>query len=384
MMNKAGMHIGRYFNMAAHKTVILTICAILGFISNILLFTSCGLLMPRPQEPEERRYHVREVVFSGGTEGVALAGELTLPQTGGPFPAVIIVAGSGPHHRNEEVAGHKVFLVLSDYLTKRGYAVLRYDKRGIGHSSGDYHMTTMDDFANDAAAAMRWLKTQSSIDTDRVGLLGHSSGGYVAPLAAQRAGAAFLVLLAAPARQLAEEIYYQNTVIPRALGKSEEWTARHIEAVRELIKIFKCAETAEQVRKQYEVLAEKYQSHFDLLGISVEESLDLLPAVWWMWAVHYDPIPALKAYPGPALAMFGGKDLQVSASANASVMKKVLSHEASKTIIFPGLNHLLQPARTGSVEEYAWIEITFDQSAMETIANWLDSLFQIKNAPFSK
>lgn len=360
--------------MTASKTVILTICAILGFIGNMLLFASCNLLMPRPQEPKGRSYHVKEVLFTGGTEGVMLAGELTTPQTGGPFPAVILIAGSGPQNRNEDVAGHKVFLVLSDYLTKRGYAVLRYDKRGIGASSGDYQMATMDDFANDARAAMRWLKTQSNIDTACVGFLGHSTGGYVAPLAAQRSGAAFLVLLAAPARELAEVMKYQQTVIPRAMGKSEEWTARHGEAVRELIKIFKFAETAEQVRKQYEDLAAKYQSDLDLLGNSVEESLELLPAAWWMWAVHYDPLPALKAYPGPALAMFGGKDLQVCAEANAPIMKKVLSHEASKTMIFPGLNHLFQPAKTGSIEEYAWIETTFDQGAMETIANWLDSL----------
>jgi uncharacterized protein len=379
MMNKTNMHIGRSFIVATNKTVILIICVILGFIG----YSGCGLLMPRPQEPKKRLYHVREVVFAGGTEGVMLAGELTTPQTGGAFPAVILIAGSGPHERNEEVAGHKVFLVLSDYLTKRGYAVLRYDKRGIGHSSGEYHIATMEDFANDAAAAMRWLKTQSNIDRDRVGFLGHSTGGYVAPLAAQSASAAFLVLLAAPARELAEVMNYQQTEIPRAMGKSEEWTARHGEAVRELIKIFKSAETAKQVRKQYEDLAEKYQGDLDLLGNSVEESLELLPAVWWMWAVHYDPLPALEAYPGPALAMFGGKDLQVSASANAPVMKNVLCHEASKTIVFPGLNHLFQPAKTGSIEEYAWIETTFDQSAMEAIANWLDSLFQIKNAPFS-
>jgi alpha/beta superfamily hydrolase len=303
-----------------------------------------------------------------------LAGEVTAPQTGGPFPAVILIAGSGPHDRNEDVAGHKVFLVLSDYLTKRGYAVLRYDKRGIGKSSGDYKTATMDDFAKDAGAAMRWLKTQSNIDTARVGFLGHSSGGYVAPLAAQRAGAAFQVLLAAPARKLTEEIYYQNTVIPRAVGKSEEWTALNMVATRELIKIYKSAETAGQLREQSKNLLEKYQSELGLPANHVEKSLELLPAVWWMWAVRYDPLPALKAYPGPVLAMFGGKDLQVSAEANASVMKKALSHEDSKTISFPELNHLFQPAKTGAPEEYVWIETTFDQCAMEAIANWLDSL----------
>jgi pimeloyl-ACP methyl ester carboxylesterase len=359
--------------MAIYKSGILTICAILGFIGIMLFISGCSLSIPRPQEPKERLYHVREVAFRGGTEGVTLVGELTTPQTGGPFPAVILIAGSGPLDRNENVAGHNVFLVLSDYLTNRGYAVLRYDKRGVGDSSGNYQLATMDDFANDAGAAMRWLKTQSNIDPACIGFLGHSSGGYVAPLAAQRADAAFLVLLAAPARELAEEMDYQQTVIPKAMGKSEPWTARHMEAVRELIKIFKSAETAEQVRKQYEDLAEKYQRELDLLGISVEESLELLPAVWWMWAVRYDPLPALKTYPGPVLAMFGSKDLQVSASANAPVMKKVLSHEDSKVIIFPGLNHLFQPSKTGSIEAYARIETTFDPGAMEAIANWLDS-----------
>jgi alpha/beta superfamily hydrolase len=374
IMNKAEKHIGRKLKLSLCNTFILTTCAIIGVIGTILLFTSCSLLMPRPQEPKERSYNVRKVVFKGGSEGVTLAGEVTMPQTNGPFPAVILIAGSGPHNRNEEVAGHKVFLVLSDYLTRRGYAVLRYDKRGIGKSSGSYQTATMEDFAKDAGAAMRWLKTQSNVDTARVGFLGHSTGGYVAPLAAQRAGAAFLILLAAPARELAEEIYYQNTVIPRVMGKSEKWTALNMEAVREMIKIYKSAETAGQLREQSEGLVEKYRSALSLPSNYVEKSLELLPAVWWMWAARYDPLPALKTYPGPVLAMFGGKDLQVSAKANASVLEEVLSHEASKIISFPELNHLFQPAKTGTLEEYAWIETTFDQGAIEAIVNWLDSL----------
>lgn len=367
--------------MSLCKTIILTTSAIFGVIGTILFFTSCSLLMPRPQEPKERPYHIREVVFPGGAEGVMLAGEVTMPQTGGPFPAVILIAGSGPQNRNEDVAMHKVFLVLSDYLTRRGYAVLRYDKRGIGESSGDYQTATMDDFADDAAAAMRWWKTQSNIDTARVGFLGHSSGGYVAPLAAQSVDAAFLVLLAGPARELAEVIEWQQTAIARAMGKSEEWIALNREAVRESIKISKSAKTAEQLREQSEELAEKYRNDQGLPANHVEKSLESLPALWWMWAMHYDPLPALKAYPGPVLALFGSKDLQVSASANAPTMRKVLYNEASKTIIFPGLNHLFQPAKTGSTEEYAWIETTFAPGAMEAIANWLDSLsFQKRQA----
>lgn len=364
--------------MSLCKIIISTTFIILGVIGTILHFSGCGLLMPRPQEPKERPYHIGEVVFPGGAEGVMLAGEVTMPQTGGPFPALILIAGTGPHNRNEEVApGHKTFLVLSDYLTRCGYAVLRYDKRGIGESRGDYQTATMDDFADDAAAAMRWLKTQSNIDTTRVGFLGHSEGGMVAPIAAQSVDAAFLVLLAAPARDLAKVGEYQNTEIPRAMGKSEEWITRHQEVARESIKILKSATMAEQVRKQFEDLDQKNPGHLlllDFLGISLEEFFELVPPIGMMWAVRYDPLPALKAYPGPVLALFGSKDLQVSASANAPIMKRVLSHEASKTITFPGRNHLFQPAKTGSLDEYAWIETTFDQGAMETITNWLDSL----------
>lgn len=135
------------------------------------------------------------------------------------------------------------------------------------------------------------------------------------------------------------------------------------------------------MRKQYKSLDEKYPGHFNLWGISLEKWLELVPPVWMMWTCRYDPLPALKAYPGPVLALFGSKDLQVSASANAPIMKRVLSHEASKTITFPGLNHLFQPAKTGSSEEYAAIETTFDPGAMAAIANWLDSLsFQKRQA----
>ena len=166
--------------MSLFKSIILITSTIFGAI--LFFTTGCNLLIPCPQEPKDRPYHIREVVFPGGAEGVKLAGEMTAPQTGGPFPAVILIAGSGPQNRNEDLSGHKVFLVLSDYLTRRGYVVLRYDKRGIGKSSGDYQMATMADFADDAAAAMRWLKAQSDIDMARIGFLGHSSGGYVAPL----------------------------------------------------------------------------------------------------------------------------------------------------------------------------------------------------------
>lgn len=349
-------------------------CSILGVVGMIFTLSGCNLLMPRPQEPKERPYHIQEVLFPGGDEGVTLAGEVTMPQTGGPFPAVILIVGSGPHNRNEEIAGHKLFLVLSDYLTRCGYAVLRYDKRGIGESNGDYQTATMDDFANDAAAAMRWLKMQSKIDTARVGFLGHSSGGYVAPLAAQRDRAAFLILLAGPARDLGEEMEYQQTEIPRAMGKSEEWITRHQELARESKKILEFAETAEQVRKQHEDLDKRNPGHFNFLGTSLKESLELLPPAWWMWGIHYDPLPALKAYPGPTLALFGSKDLQVSASANAPIMRRALSHDDSRTITFPDLNHMFQPAESGSPDEYASIETTFDQGAMEAIVNWLENL----------
>lgn len=357
---------------------LMTIALIILITFLTLLFFACKSMLvsmsPRPQEPKDRPYIIKNVSFPGALDDVTLSGELTMPHEGGPFPTVILIAGSGPYDRDENISGHKVLLVLSDYLTRHGYAVLRYDKRGIGKSSGEYKNATMKDFAADAAAALHWLKRHNKIDTSRIGYMGHSTGGYVAPLAARRGGAAFLVLLAGPAEGIGDVLIRQNEDIARAQKKDEEWIKLKQKVVHEFIDIHKSATVPDEAYRRACAAYSKYQKDIGLPKNYVKDFLELLPSAWFLWALNYDPIPALETYHGPVLALFGGKDLQVSVAYNAPIMDKVLNNKESKVIVFPDLNHLFQPAKTGLPEEYVQIDTTFDETVMKAIVDWLDSL----------
>ena len=325
-------------------------------------------LQPRPQEPKDRPYVVREVSFPGGADGVVLAGELTMPAGEGPHPAVVLITGSGPHDRNETVSGHKVFLVLSDHLTRRGYAVLRYDDRGVAESGGDFSTATTLDLATDAAAALAWLRTQPGIDPARAGYAGHSEGGYVAPLAAPTERPDFMVLLAGPSQKLSDVVLLQQEEILRASGADDGMLAVNRRHAAELLQILRSAGTPGEAKRRIETF-------FRAEGVSearIGENVDFWATPWGLWVIDFDPRPALAAYGGPVLALFGETDLQVSPEANAPDMVEALRHPDSEVVTLPGLNHLFQPSETGLPDEYWKIETTFDPAALDAIADWLD------------
>jgi pimeloyl-ACP methyl ester carboxylesterase len=184
--------------------------------------SACGFL-PRPQNPVKRAYVVREATISGGAEGIQLAGELTMPQGAGPFPGIVLLSGTGPQDRNEKILGHKPFLVLSDYLTRHGYAVFRYDDRGYGKSTGNHITAVYEDFAADASAALAWLKSLNEIDAEHSGYIGHSQGGSVAVIASFMEPAGFVVSLAGGVQTLAEVVLQQTLDQARVLHKSSEY-----------------------------------------------------------------------------------------------------------------------------------------------------------------
>ncbi|WDP89859.1 MAG: alpha/beta fold hydrolase [Desulfobacter sp.] len=295
-----------------------------------------------------------------------------MPNHGGPFPAVILIAGSGPHDRDETIAGHKPLLVLADYLTRHGWAVLRYDKRGIGKSSGAYTSATFRAFAADAAAAREWLQKNKDIDPNRIGFAGHSSGGYIAPMAAEINDAAFLILLAAPARDLGEPLIRQHHDIARAQKKENAWIEQDQAWINEFVHIFKSAPDPATARRKVLAAFDRYSKGLKLQKKDLLTFLGQAPPAWLMFGCRHDPMPGLQNFKGPVLALFCSKDLQVSAQENVPAMKAVLGHGASKVMVFQGLNHLFQPAKTGLPEEYAWIDTTFDEAAMNAIAEWLN------------
>jgi len=175
----------------------------------------------RPQEPKQPYpYDEEEVAFENVAATIRLGGTLTRPRGPGPHPAVVLISGSGPQDRDEAIMGHRPFLVLADHLTRQGIAVLRYDDRGVGKSSGSFGTATHDDFVTDALAAVAWLKTREAIDAKHIGLIGHSEGGIVAPLAAvkQPADIAFIVLLAGVGVPMEELLVRQGGDILRVMG----------------------------------------------------------------------------------------------------------------------------------------------------------------------
>lgn len=324
----------------------------------------------RPQSDNlTRNYKIETVAFPGGADDVQLAGELTLPHDTSPKALLILISGSGPQDRNEELVGHKPFLVLSDHLTRQGFGVLRYDDRGVADSTGDFDASTTLDFANDAAAAINYLRSRLDLPGIPVGLIGHSEGGFIAPLAAETTRPDMMVLLAGPSQTLAEVVIQQGQDILAADGVAQEIVAAN----------------GTQSRKQFEILrqtpaADRETALIDFLignGATREQAelgAQQLTSPWMLWGFDYDPIPALTSYTGPVLAVFGEKDLQVAPATNAPAMRAALGTPASKVVVLDGLNHLFQPAETGHPSEYAAIETTFDEGAMALIADWLSDL----------
>jgi pimeloyl-ACP methyl ester carboxylesterase len=333
------------------------------------------LELRRPQNPvRPYAYREEEVSFSNEAAHVTLAGTLTLPKTGGPFPAVVLIAGSGPNDRDESMANHKPFLVLADFLTQKGIAVLRYDKRGIGKSTGVLENATTIDLAGDAAAAVTFLQGRKEIDSSKIGLLGHSEGGIIAPyLATHIKNISWLILLAAPATTGQDTLLKQSELIGRAGGLEDSQLVASLTFDREAYDLIR-------QEKDHDALAEKLvalvkETGFDsaLPPAALETQLRMLLSPWFRFFLDYDPVPDLKAVRCPVLALYGQKDLQVAAKENLPLMKSALDETGIRSVDvreMPELNHLFQHAYSGSPAEYAAIEETISPEVLRLTADW--------------
>lgn len=341
----------------------------------------------RPQEPHAPfPYRAEEVSFPNSEAGITLAGTLTYPQSGGPFGAVVLISGSGPQNRDEELFGHKPFLVIADYLTRQGYAVLRYDDRGVGASTGDFAAATTADFASDANAAITFLQARADIDPDRIGILGHSEGGMVAPLlASTRMDIAFLILLAAPGIPLDSLLVIQN----RMLGEASGVPAEQLEVSTKLNKnlyalVAKSDDATELDEKLHQLLLPAYQSAITSGAITeahasatIAQQKANLTAPWMRYFLKFDPARYLAQVKCPVLALNGDKDLQVSAKENLAGITtafRTSRNDAVTVKMLPGLNHLFQECETGLPGEYGKINQTFSPSALQEISQWLSAI----------
>lgn len=341
--------------------------------------------LPTPPFP----YEAVEVAFENPDDGVTIAGTLTIPEGEGPFPAVMLLTGSGAQDRDETLMGHKPFLVIADYLTRRGIAVLRVDDRGVGGSGGNVFEATIANNVIDALAGIAFLQAQDAIDPNRVGLMGHSEGGWVAPAAAVQSDAiAFIVMLAGPAVQADSLLVAQSHALLTA--SNAPLIDAQVDMTRRLIDVIRSEPDDE--RAIAEMRAQMNDWVADLPPAQREELLAMMesPAYtaqldvqfrsqvtpWFRGLLDFEPDAALAAIQVPALALFGGRDLQVPAEQSVPVLDAIWADHPDATIhTFPELNHLFQHATTGLPTEYAQIEETFAPEALEMIGDWILARF---------
>ena len=343
------------------------------------------LTLNRPQEPlEPFPYLAKDVRFKNQAGGFELAGTLTLPQEGEGFAAVVLVSGSGQQNRDEEIFGHKPFKVIADYLTTKGIAVLRYDDRGVGGSGGNPAGVTSYDFMKDAEAAVEYLLTVEGIDRNKIGIIGHSEGGLIAPmLASLRDDIAFIILLAGPGTSCKQLLLDQNEYISLKSGVPDATVRQNIEMMDSIYNIMMQEEKQEEGArkiKNYTTEVLKELGNSDDIINTVLENMDtqLGPASynWFRYFIMADPAEYLPRVKCPVLALNGEKDCQVSYKQNLEGIQKGLeNNEDVTTKSFPDLNHLFQHSETGLVNEYALIEETFSPEVLEIMANWIIERF---------
>ncbi len=336
-----------------------------------------------PAQAEVLPYKAEEVSVASGE--VRLAGTLTLPEGKGPFPAVILITGSGTQNRDEEIFGFRLFRVIADHLTRRGIAVLRCDDRGFG-GQGTMGAATSADFAGDTVAQARFLSGRAEIDPLRIGLLGHSEGGLIAPMAGRRHPFAFMVLMAGTAVRGADVILEQLQRISRADGAGEEAIAEDLALQRRVFALLPVPQgeselekiLLQQARRGLEQMpAEQRQAISDAeayVKTVAAAQLVTLRSPWFRYFLDYDPAPALAALSCPVLALFGGKDTQVVPAQNMPVMERAFRNGGNQDVtfkVFPEANHLFQKAETGSPSEYAALEKMFVPGFLETLSSWI-------------
>lgn len=343
----------------------------------------------RPQEPKKPySYYVENITYENETAGVTIAGTFTRPALEGQYPVVILISGSGPNERDAAIFGHKVFLVWSDILTRAGIAVLRVDDRGVSESTGKFQTADNMDLADDVIAGVQYLKTRKDIDANKIGLIGHSLGADIAPIAAVNSkDVSFVVLMAGAAIPLNENIYEQCKAAFPHMGVSEygiELNHRINVAGFEIVRTetndsvarIKIAEKIASFNSEVEKLNEK---DAEILGLSAP----LDPRFFYQWLkpskkfdLFFNPYDYLNKLKCPVLALNGDKDVQVLPH-NLELIEKALKEAGNENYtikLCENKNHMFQTCQTGSVEEYAEIEETVAPEVMDYVIEWIKSL----------
>lgn len=346
----------------------------------------------KPQTPHPPfPYLTEEVGYEHKQASVHLAGSFTKPATGENFPVVLMITGSGPQDRDETIGKHKPFAVIADYLTRQGIAVLRVDDRGVGKSTGDFSQATSADFATDVLAGIDYLKTRTDIDPKKIGLIGHSEGGIIAPYVAARSkDVAFIVLLAGPVTGGKQTMYYQ--AVDKPLAKLSEADRK---AYGQLYtKMFAIALDSQIAKRVPEFVKNVYtdwkKTQSDSILAHLIHGTDQqvinqfsigfrdFTRPWWRFFLSYDPKKNFASLEIPVLAFYGEKDEQVDPVANRALINQLKKKQSRFTVVeIPGVNHLFQHCKNcGSVQEYLDLDETFDTGTLSIMGQWIKDIIR--------
>ena len=329
----------------------------------------------RPQDPQPPfHYQIEEVTFVNEKEGNTLAGTLTIPEGDGPFPAMVLVSGSGQQNRDEELMNHRPFWVIADYCARHGIAVLRYDDRGVGGSDGEVMNATSMDFSYDAEAAFDYLRNRKEINATKVGILGHSEGGVINfMVSSRRPEVAFLVSLAGPSVNGIEVLKEQQAAILRASGMTEEMVQFNGNANAQMFDIIETSNDREEADTLLRQLLKGWGYNEEL----TEQTVGQMASPWMYYFLRYDPTDAIVKTNCPALLLNGTKDLQVIATQNLPGYEKIIAEHGKTNLTLrelPDLNHLFQHCETGSPNEYFEIEETISPEVLEMVVGFVKGI----------
>lgn len=350
----------------------------------ILSLLLCGC-RGAPEKPKQEEYPIEESEVGFNNGNISLAGTLAVPESEGRFPAVVLISGTGANSRDEEVAGFKVFKTLSDQLVPKGIVVLRYDDRGVGGSSGSVIESTTKDFAKDVIAAVDTLKNNPKVDPNRIGLIGHDEGGWVAALAAEESkNVDFVVMMGTPAMKGEDLLLDQQRTMLKSAGMDEEAIEQKTETQKKIFDAIKNKgnwneikqDIKQEVQKAVDQLPEAQQQNIpnveQFVDNTAEEVVKQIRTPWFTYFVGYDPTIALKKLNVPTLIIFGAKDIQVPAEKNVKIVDTELKGNRCITVeVVPEANHLFEKAETGSPMEYMKLEKAFAPGFVDRISNWI-------------
>lgn len=337
---------------------------------------------------QESKYRSEEVAYWNLADSVHIFGTLTTPEKGSKFPAVLLITGSGPEDRDETILGHKPFKVIAEYLTNRGFAVLRVDDRGVGKTSlgKNPQVVTSENFAKDVIAGVDFLKSHSEINPTKIGLIGHSEGGFIAPMAANKSkDVAFIISLAGTG--VSGDVILQKQLTQQVLNLpnlTDDFKQKYEKYIADVLKAFKTDTTRTQAITDLETLTKQWKASLNPEDLKVSKSFSIIYSTlkgmsidWGRFFIRHDPKSELCKIKIPVLALNGAKDTQVYADENLKGFEEGLQMAKNtryKILKLEGLNHLFQHAKTGFAYEYATIKEDFAPEALQIMGDWLTEI----------